>query len=153
MLVLQRMSKFDEVGLLDPSTGKLRARRRGEVSARDRGIHGIYDLVDRSTLGLFILDARLHAVVGSRLLSLDDSASAAFSHPESGRSRLEVVSNGERAEIDYASPEPPSPDWLDDAKEEEDFDVGCWMANTINSTERRDVVREVWLAAPEGASK
>jgi hypothetical protein len=148
-LLLQSKDRFDQVALLDTSTGQISWLQKSEVYTEPPlPIKGHIAQLRGRTLCLYREAGSLYFKVDSEVFELTEDTEVEFVHMENDLNRITIFRKGvvlftwtyERPII-----HPPLKYDITPFVKEEDFDFCLFVSNVVSSSERRDRIYAVPL--------
>jgi len=135
-VIVESFLEQDRLQQLDPATGKL-SSPEGPGEAK-----GVFMQLGRTLVALHAAEGALTLQLGAEQVPLA-GATAAMAGRE--LRTLHILRDGEVvARHVYPNPVHPFMEWDLTMAEEEDFDLGLFVANVLSSPERRRQVVEQW---------
>jgi hypothetical protein len=140
-MVLQSQDKFDEIAVLNPSTGEtnfVSKSKHPELASQTAS--GWYSIVDNVMCCLYRREGKLFLGVGKRTFELLDDVSSRLIRGQ-GSSNFQLISNGALLfSFEYNPPKLDIPLENDPTPfvEEEDFDFLLFVNNILKDKARRE---------------
>lgn len=140
-MILQSQDKFDELAVLNPSTGETKfVSKSKHPELASQSTSGWYSIVDNVMCCLYRSERRLFLGVGKQTFELPDDVSSRLIR-EQGGNTFQLTSNGTLLfSFEYRSPKLDIPLENDPTPfvEDEDFDFLLFVHNVLKDKSRRE---------------